>query len=354
MTARGRKAGTSAWATRPLADTGLPPRLLAVLRAAGCRTCGDWDAKPSAPDFSNLPDADRAWALRIATALRPLVRSSEAPPMPFARWLETLLPDRWHAASVHRRALDADGAALSLHEIPLARVGSALGITRERARQLLDLAHALLAAPLAQALAAPLYADARTALDASGGALSPAEWLQAAGVSPLWADASPVGALLVLHDTAPSRITLHRGLFSSLAPAAADVLDTRLRDALRQADGLLPLGVLPGAPPAMYLRLARRMPDVIALRDGRAGWLDRDAPRLLREILLARGPRRLDSLAADYNALVHPESQRGIGLVRQWILADPAIRRLSPNLYTLAPGYQPSLFAGSKPCRVLD
>ena len=87
------------------------------------------------------------------------------------------------------------------------------------------------------------------------------------------------------------------------------------------------------------------MPDLVVLRDGRAGRLDRDAPRLLREILLARSPQRLETIASAYNALVHPESQRGIGLVRQWILSDPAIRRLSPNLYALAPGYQPSLFA---------
>ena len=347
MTARGKKAGTSAWAARPLADTGLPPRILTVLRTAGCRTCGDWAASPSSPDFSDLPEVDRAWAHRIATALRPLVRTSEAPAMPFAHWLENLLPDRWHAAIVHRRALDADGAALSLHEVPLARVGSALGITRERARQLLDMATAFLSAPLAQALAAPLYASARANLDTAGGGLSPAEWLQIATTSPLWAFTSPVGALLILHDAAPTRIDLHRGLFSSLSPDAADALDARLRDAIRQADGLLPLGVVPGAPPAMYERLARLMPDVLALRDGRAGWLDRDAPRLLREILLSRGPLRLDALATAYNSLVHPESQRGIGLVRKWLLADPALRRLAPNLYGLAPGYQPSLFASA-------
>ena len=353
MTARGgkrtRKAGAVAppWASRPLADTGLPPRILAVLRAAGCRTCGDWISTPDAADSPKLSPADRDWARRIAAALSPLVspRPPQPSPMPFARWLATLLPDRWHAALHHRRALDAEGASPALHEVPLARVGTALGITRERVRQLLDLAHALLAAPLAQTLAAPLYADARAALDASGGALSPAEWVQTAQESPLWADASPTAALLVLHDAAPARIGLHRGLFTSLSPDAADALDARLRGAIRQAGGLLPLATIPGAPPALHLRLARRMPDLVVLRDGRAGRLDRDAPRLLREILLVRSPQRLETIASAYNALVHPESQRGIGLVRQWIRSDPAIRRLSPNLYALAPGYQPSLFA---------
>ena len=183
MTKRGPKARASAWAARPLADTGLPPRILAVLRDAGCRTCGDWTSTPNAANSPKLSPADRNWTRRIADALQPLVPAGTCPPIPFARWLATLLPDRWHAALVHRRALDADGAALSLHEIPLSRVGSALGITRERARQLLDLATALLSAPLAQTLATPLSDDARAALDAAGGALSPSEWLQAA--SPL-------------------------------------------------------------------------------------------------------------------------------------------------------------------------
>lgn len=348
MTARGARRGrpprAAPWATRPLADTGLPPRILAVLRAAGCRTCGDWAAAPAAADSPKLPDADRAWTRRIAAALAPLARG-KLEPMPFSRWLSTLLPDRWHAALSHRRALDAEGAAPSLHDIPLARVGAALGITRERARQLLDLSRAFLAAPLAQTLAAPLYDAARTTLDAAGGALSPAEWLQAAGDSPLWADISPAGALLVLHDAAPARIVLHRGLFASIPPDALDALDTRLHDALRQAGGLLPLATIPGAPPALYNRLAQTLPGVLVLRDGRGGLLDRDAPRLLREILLVRGPLRLDAITAAYNALACPASQRGIGLVRQWLLADPAVHRPAPNLYALAPGYQPTLFA---------
>ena len=95
MTARGARRGrpprAAPWATRPLADTGLPPRILAVLRAAGCRTCGDWATAPAAADSPKLPDADRAWARRIAAALAPPARATLSAVRP-ARWPSTPPP----------------------------------------------------------------------------------------------------------------------------------------------------------------------------------------------------------------------------------------------------------------------
>ena len=87
------------------------------------------------------------------------------------------------------------------------------------------------------------------------------------------------------------------------------------------------------------------MPDALALRDGRAGLLERDGPRVLREILLARGDLRLEALAGAYNAAVFPECQRGVGKVRQWVLGDAAVERKGTGVYGLREGYQAELFA---------
>ena len=287
------------------------------------------------------------WAGAVGGALRALLpaeaRKREPPPRSFADWLSAMLPERWRLAVTVRRALDGEGAAPALHERPLAQVGAELGVTRERARQILESALRVLSAPLAQRLADGLYESARGILEAGGGGLFPAEWVRAAEGNPLWAGVSPAGALLVLHRAAPHRIGLYREMFTVLSAEELDRLDAQLRQALRQAGGLLPLGVLGNG---MAGRLARRAPDLLALPDGRAGLMDRDAPRLLHEILLARGPLRLPLLAEAFNAKVFPESQRGPGRIRMWVLGDPAIRRLAPDVYGLAPGFQPVLFAG--------
>ena len=350
---RGRTArhgrAAAAWAGRPLADTGLPPRFLAALRAAGCATCGQWDGGTAAFGAAGLPEEDVRWGESVGRALRSLLEAerkrSPLPPAGVGGWLRAMLPDRWRLAVAERRALDGEGAAPALHERPLAQAGGRLGVTRERARQILEAARKMLSAPLAQRLADGLYGSARDILEPAGGAMFPGEWTRAAERHPVWTGVSPTGALLVLHRAAPERIGFYRGLFTVRTAEELDRLDARLRQALRQAGGLLPLGTL-GAAGATAGRLARCAPDLLALRDGRAGLADRDAPRLLHEILLARGPLRLAVLAEAFNAMVFPESQRGLGRIRMWVLGDPGIRRLAPDVYGLAPGFQPVLFAG--------
>lgn len=341
-----RRAG--AWAGRGVEDTGLAPRIVAALKKAGANTCGAWGGRAGALEGAGLPAEDCAWADRVGKVLeRALDGCGDA--MGFADWLEAMLPERWRAAVRARRELDEEGAGMSLHEAPLEKVGAGLGVTRERARQVLEKARRVLASPLAQWAAAGLYGSARSALAAAGGGLFPAEWAEAAvRAGGLWAGVSATGALLVLHEAAPAAIGIHRELFVSLPPGDLDAMEARLRRAVRQAGTLVPLGTVGGSAGEAETmgRLARRMPDAIALRDGRAGLLERDGPRLLREILLARGPMRLEALAAAFNALVFPECQRGAGKVRQWALEDAALRRLEPGVYGLAEGFQPELFAG--------
>lgn len=267
--------------------------------------------------------------------------------MRFTEWLKGALPERWREAVWARRALDGEGGGVGLHEVALARVGEKLGVTRERARQILERAREALSGEEAQRMAEGLYGAARAVLEGAGGAMMPGEWAEAVGEEDVWEGVSPTGALLVLHDAAPGRIGLHRGVFTVLGEEEADAVDGRLRAALRQAGAAVPLGTLSGSVGDARLleRLARSMPDALVLRDGRAGLLERDGPRVLREILLARGDLRLEALAGAYNASVFPECQRGVGKVRQWVLGDAAVERKGTGVYGLREGYQAELFA---------
>ncbi len=268
--------------------------------------------------------------------------------MRFVEWLEGALPERWREAVWARRALDGEGGGVGLHEVALARVGEKLGVTRERARQILERAREALSGDAAQRAAEGLYGSVRAVLEGAGGAMMAGEWAAAARTEVEWEGVSPTGALLVLHDAAPGRIGLRRGVFTVLGEEEADAVDARLRDALRRAGAAVPLGALSGTVGDARLleRLARSMPDALVLRDGRAGLLERDGPRVLREVLLARGDLRLDALASAYNATVFPECQRGVGKVRQWVLGDGAVERKGTGVYGLKAGYQAELFAG--------
>lgn len=357
-------------AARPVEDSGLPPRLISALHAQGVTTWGQWAESVAAPAVlsdvaKGSPEwaqEDAEWLRRLAVYVRDDLRG-EAAPLSFVQWLELFLPSRWLKAVQVRRALDREGDALPLHDRPLCQVGEELGVTRERARQLLESAQRILSAPLAQEAARPLYASARRTLLAAGGGMTPAEWTAAVAAAPLWSGASPSGALLWLSNLVPDGIGVYRKVFVALPDALIGDLDGFLHGMIHQMGTLVTLQMLAQRFPLLdrfpeihdlepfLALLARQSSECLLTRDGRVGLCSRDASSLLREILLAVAPTAsasegmpLTALTEAFHARVVPESQRGRGQIRTWALADPWIQRVAPDRFALLPGYQPTLF----------
>ncbi|MGD9612686.1 MAG: hypothetical protein AB7V22_07260 [Kiritimatiellia bacterium] len=333
-----------------LPASGLPARILAVLRAGGGATLGD--LRPPLPAGGKLDADDQALLARIAAYACATV-DGHPPPLDFSEWLALFLPPRLADAVRLRYGLDDPAAALARHETKLGDVGFKLGVTRERARQLLGLAFGSLRQALPLFAAEPFYRAAAAELLAAGGALSAAEW--AGHAVPTWGSAAPVGVGLFLAQLVPGRLVLYRGFFSAFAPSAVDRAEKALRDRLAAANELVPVAALaaglpksarpPGVPSAEALlrTLLRHLPDALATRDGRAGLADRHAILLLREILAETGELPLRRLGAAFNERVYPESRRGSGTLRAALRRDPLVRKTAPDRYALPAGLQTGL-----------
>lgn len=333
-----------------LQTSGLPARILAVLRASGFMTLGDL-CKPL-PSGEKLDAGDRALLSRVA-AYACDACEGHPPALRLSEWLGLFLSPR-QADVVHLHyGLREPAASIALHESKLRDTGHKLGVTRERARQLLGLAFDSLRQALPLFAAEPLYRDAEKILHDAGGVLDSAAL--ARRTDPGGEAASPVGAFLLLSQLVPGRIVLYRGFFSEFSATLVERAEKSLRDRLNAAHSLLPLSEIaaslprsarpPGVPSAepLLLALLRHLPDTLATRDGRAGLAARDAGELLCEILAATGEAPLRTLIDAFNGRLHPECRRGSGFVRATLQRDARIRRTSPGRYALPGGLQTGL-----------
>ena len=334
----------------PLQASGLPARILAVLRAHHFSSLGDL-AQPL-PAGEKLDADDRALLARISTYFAAACKGPP-PPLNLREWLALFLTPRLADALQLHYGLQEPSSLLSLHQVSLRDTGFKLGVTRERARQLLGLAHNTLRAPLPLFAAEPIYKALETALLNSGGIFDTPSLAKC--TDPAWTPASPVGAFLILLHLSPDRLTLYRDLCGQFSATAMDRVEKALRDQLSAANRWLSISEIeahlppslrpPGIPSAepLLLALLRHMPDTLATRDGHAGFAAREGAELLREILATRGESPLRTLVDAFNARLYPECQRGSGYVRDVLQHDPLVRKTAPGRYALPGGLQTHL-----------
>lgn len=268
-------------------------------------------------------------------------------------WLDLFLPPRLaDVVRLHYR-LREPAAARNLQEAKLRDTGFKLGVTRERARQLLQLAFETLRQALPLFAAEPLFRAALANLHSAGGVLASAALAHRADSD--WGGAAPVGAFLLLTQLVPGRLTLYRDFFSEFSAKLVERAEKALRDRLNSAHELMsvaeiaaglskaarPPGV-PSAEPLLHI-LLRHLPDTLATRDGRAGLAARDGAQLLHEVLAATGEAPLRMLVDAFNERLQPECRRGSGYVRDILLHDPRVRKTAPGRFALPGGLQSDL-----------
>lgn len=272
------------------------------------------------------------------------------------RWLaETLRPRDAEALRHAYRLLEAPTASQSI-PAPLRDIAAPLGVSRERARQLL--ARAL--SRLAESAAAPtpaldeLLQSARALLRRAHGTLRRDDAIPAA---PAFGAAAPWPVLRLLADILPApAFLLHRDFLTLASADLADAAESYFLAALRAATTLLPLAELADAAPdaiadalpprdrqALFAALALAIPGVVLTRDGRVALVDVGLPDLLCALLADRPDSTLSALVQAYNLLVFPRCQLGLGHVRLHLLRLPSVIRPTPNHYRLAEPHQPAL-----------
>ncbi len=334
----------------PVEASGLPPRILSALRSAGITTLGDLRLAPL--PFHRLDAEDRTLLKRVAGWYEQSTRE-QPEALNVHSWLRLFLPSRLSDALNLHFGLQEPAESIGLHEGPLRETGFKLGVSRERARQLLDLAFHALRQPLPLHAVEPVFQAAESELRSAGGVLDASTL--AKRHHPTWKDASPVGVFMLLVRLRPDRIVLYRGFFSLLGDIEIDRVEKAMRDLLQPDRGLQPIADLsvqlpqPARPPRLpsaeplLLALLRHMPDTLATRDGRAGILARDGIEVLCEVLADTGERPLRTLVDGFNRRVYPECRRGSGTIREMLDRDPRIRKTAPGRYALPGGLQSTL-----------
>ena len=334
----------------PLQASGLPTRILTILRSHHFSSIGDL-CQPL-PACEKLDADDRTLLSRIAAYVQATCQENP-PSLNLRDWLTLFLPPRLADAIQLHYGLQETSALLPQHQVSLRDTGFKLGVTRERTRQLLALAHNVLRNPLPLFAAKPLYRAMEEILHHSGGVLDSASLAKCEDSA--WSPLSPVGTFLLLMNLAPDRLTLYRNLCSILSAPLLDHIEKALRDQLSAANRLLFLSEIEaGLPPSAHIpdipsatpllrALLRHMPDTFATRDGRAGFAARDGAELLRQILSTIGESPLRTLVEAFNARLYPECQRGSGFVRAILQHDPLVRKTSPARYALPGGLQTDL-----------
>jgi hypothetical protein len=280
----------------PLPASGLPPRILAALRAAGAARLGDLCQPLPAP--LKLDAGDQALLERVAVWCRAACHGRPTR-LHLLEWLALFLPARLADALALHCGLHDPAAAIALHECKLRDTAFKLGVTRERARQLVGLALDALRQTLPLFAAEPLFRAAEAALHAAGGVLEAADL--ARRTDPDWGGASPVGAFLLLTQLLPGRIVRYRDFFSEFSDTQIERAEKALRDRLALAQGLLPVAEI------------------------------------------AAGETPLRTLVETFNARLQPECRRGSGYVRDALHRDPRIRKTAPGRYALPGGIQTGL-----------
>jgi len=333
-----------------LQTSGLPARILAPLRAGGLRVLEDLCGP--IPECPKLDIDDRALLSRVLAFARTIC-DGKPPTLSLPEWLELFLPMRLVDTLQLHYGLQEPAAALSMHEARLRETGFKLGVSRERARQLIALASGTLQQALPLYAAEPLFRMAQKILHSEGCVITPEPLAQRK--DPLWGGLSPVGGFLLLTHLVPGRLTLYRDFFSECSSKLIERAENALRDHLTAQEGLLPIALLagtlprdaqpPGVPSAepMLLALLRHLPDTLATRDGRCGFAARDGAVLLREILASIGEAPLRLLVEAFNERVYPECRRGSGYIRDTLGHDPQIRKVAPGRYDLPGGLQTDL-----------
>ena len=330
-----------------MAASGLPPRLVAALRAAGATRLRDLCSP--LPACEALDAEDLALLQRVAGWCAAACGGAP-PPLNLPEWLSLFLSPRLaETLQLHYGLWDSPTGG-AVRESTLRATGLKLGITRERVRQLVQLALDTLRQPLPLHAAEPLFQHAKQQLQAAGGGLAVPTLTRLREAA--WGGASPVGVFRLLARLQPNRIVIYRNFFSACSDRQLDRTEKALRDRLALASDPLSLATLADDLPAaarppgitsaapLLLVLLRHMPDTFATHDGRAGFIDAHGAVLLREILAESGETPLRSLVDEFNRRLHPECRRGSGTLRRLMSQDPQIHKPAPGRYALPGGLQ--------------
>jgi len=333
----------------PVAESGLPIRVVNSTRVAGIHTVGQLRAWADA-DLLKLRSLGRISLDNIHFFFR-LCAQIEAGLQVFHSIREVLqifLDETEHMVIAARYGLHADVTKSTRNFSTLQEIGNSSNLTRERVRQIEEAAKLKLSSRLASSCLEPFLASVMRYIDQHGEAIS-LQQAEPLRDDPLFAAYNPGAVILLLHDVVGRGLNWYRGFFSTLAENTLRDVESRLLEILQQRDAPMPAAELTHAllstPGPLSLRKPERVIDVIlqhhptvcTTRDGRYFLYERGIQRFLRELLLAMPrPAHYRAITSAFNQAAIPSCRRGSGYILNKLNELPDCKRVDRGVYDLA------------------
>ena len=226
-----QRSEVDAW---PIQTSGLPPRVVNATRAADLTSIGELRSWTDA-QLLTLRSVGRTslehihYFFRVCDQIERGEQSFPSVQEVFDIFLDRPEQDILFARyGLDRALMEASRQAVTLQEI-----GSQVGITRERVRQVEETGLTKLRSHLARACLQPFTDSANQQAKESDGVLTCKDLARGAH-DPIYGGHNPCGVVLLLHDTGEIGLSFYNGFFSTLPTPVLEAAEKGLRNAMEK------------------------------------------------------------------------------------------------------------------------
>jgi len=333
----------------PVKASGLSPRVVHCLAAAGVETIGElrtWsdDQLLRLRHFGVVSLDNVKWFFRWARRIE--AREVRLPHLKAA--LGEFLNKQEAFVLQQRYGLTDPLFRPGMRRPTLQEIANSLGgMTRERIRQVEEEGLRNLRSRLCRELTAAFEREWVGRIEQRGGVLTSTEISEWAN-DPHLGGYQPWGALLLLSELGQS-IHLHFDYFSTLTPRALGILESEIISVLRRSASPVAFGAIQQhvAPLAAdpHRQLARLLtvmldhhPDVAGMLDGRYFLPPDGTEQVILDIFTGeRKPLHFHEVTRLYNDRMQPHSRKGTGYILRVLNLASSVQRVSRAVYELKP-----------------
>ena len=331
----------------PIAEAGLTVRVVNSVSSAGVATVGDLRKWPD-KELLSLRSLGRISVGHIHSFFR-ICNQIEQGRQRFSNIREVLsifLDGPEFRVIAARYGFERTDMAASRDCATLQEIGEAEHKTRERIRQVQDVALRKLRSRLAAACFKPFCDFFADFIHSRAEVISCSDLIPLAE-DPLLAGFNICNVLLLLSDLHPDRLTFRNNLFSTLREGDLQAIETQALQVIGRQnrpvaldDVISQMGELPSLSgdrqKTALAAILDHMPKLAATTDGRHFLLDGGTGAFLVEILqLLPRPIHYRAVTSAFNERVKPLSRKGAGFVLEALNANPQCTRVDRGIYDL-------------------
>ncbi|HBA82908.1 MAG TPA: hypothetical protein DCZ95_02325 [Verrucomicrobia bacterium] len=263
--------------------------------------------------------------------------------------LKLFLDEEEYKVLIARYGFASGRTLITRNTVTLQEVGNAEHKTRERIRQIQDVALQKLSSRLATVCLHPFFNYAHRLLDRYAQVIA-AEELAPRRNDPVFSTHNPCGVFLLLCDLPESCLFMYRDFFSSVPVCAISLLEEsalRYLNAQNRPVGIDELiGQLPPLPELKSIEQTKRVacmvldhyPNVGSTTDNRFFVYDQGAQPFLLEIMnTLNRPAHYRMVTNAFNDRLKPQSRKGAGYILEQLNVLSQCTRVDRGVYDLKP-----------------